>query len=96
MPTEKLMPVSEFCINHNIEISFIRTLQASGLIKIFSIKGTGFIGISEFKQLEKMVYLYYDLDINIEGLETITHLLNKNNMVQKEMTVLKNRLQLYE
>lgn len=96
MPKEKLLPVSEFCTNHNIEISFIQSLQASGLIKIFSISGTGFIGVSEFKQLEKMVYFYYDLDINIEGLETITHLLNKNSAMQDEITSLKNRLRLYE
>jgi len=36
------------------------------------------------------------MDINLEGIETVTHLLQRINLLQNEIIVLKNRLRLYE
>jgi len=33
-----LIPIDKFCSSHNIEISFISSLQESGLIEITTIK----------------------------------------------------------
>ena len=96
MQTENLIAVDAFCANYNIEISFISSLQQIGLIEITTIKETEFINASQLRQLEKIVHLYYELDINIEGIETITHLLHRINSMQDEITALKNRLRLYE
>ena len=41
MQTEYLIAVDEFCANLNIEISFISSLQQTGLIEITTIKETG-------------------------------------------------------
>jgi len=96
MQTENLISINEFCINHNIEISFISSLQQTGLIEITTIKETGFIDVSQLRQLEKIVRFYFDLDINLEGIETITHLLQRINSMHDEITRLRNRLRLYE
>ena len=96
MQTENLIAVDAFCANYNIEISFISSLQQIGLIEITTIKETEFINASQLRHLEKIVHLYYELDINIEGIETITHLLHRINSMQDEIIELKNRLQLYE
>jgi hypothetical protein len=96
MQTENLIAINEFCINHNIEISFISSLQQTGLIEITTIKETGFIDASQLQQLEKIVRFYYELDINLEGIETITHLLQRISYMQEEIRMLKNRLRLYE
>jgi hypothetical protein len=96
MQTENLIAINEFCINHNIEISFISSLQQTGLIEITTIKETGFIDASQLQQLEKIVRFYYELDINLEGIETVTHLLKRINSMQDEIIELKNRLRLYE
>jgi hypothetical protein len=96
MLSKNLVPINEFCINHNIEISFISSLQQSGLIEITNIKETSFIDISQLRQLEKIVRFYFDLDINLEGIETITHLLQRINSMQDEIRTLRNRLRLYE
>jgi hypothetical protein len=96
MQKEKLIAVDEFCINHNIEISFISTLQQTGLIEITTIKKTEFIDINQLKQLEKFIRFYYDLDINLEGIETITYLLQRIESLQEEVVALRNRLRLYE
>ncbi len=96
MNTQQLIPAREFCAHHNIEVSFIRSLQANGLIEITTIEETAFIQVSHLQQLEKIVRLYYDLDINLEGVETISHLLQKISSMQDEITMLKNRLRLYD
>ena len=79
MQTENLIAVNEFCVNHNIEISFISSLQQTGLIEITTIEETGFIDADQLQQLEKFIRLYYELDINLEGIETINHLLQRIN-----------------
>jgi hypothetical protein len=96
MYKEKLIPANEFCASHHIEISFISSLQETGLIEIKTIEETGFIPVSQLQQLEKFVRLYHELDINLEGIDSITHLLQRITDMQDEITALKNRLRLHE
>jgi hypothetical protein len=96
MQTESLIAVDEFCANHNIEISFINSLRQTGLIEITTIKKSWFIDADNLHQLEKFIRLYYELDINIEGIDTINHLLKRIDSLQDEIIVLRNRLRLYE
>ena len=96
MQTEGLIAADIFCANHNIEISFITSLQQTGLIEITSINDTWFIDSTQLQQLEKIVRFYYELDINLEGIETITHLLQRVTSLQDEIIALRNRLRLYE
>ena len=96
MQKENLIALDEFCANHNIEISFISSLQQTGLIEISTIEQTGFIDAGQLQQLEKFLRFYYDLDINLEGIETITQLLQRINSMQEEIISLRNRLRLYE
>lgn len=96
MPTKKLIAVNEFCINHNIEYSFISSLQETGLIEIATIEKGAFIDADQLRQVEKFIHFYYDLDINLEGIETITYLLQRMNAMQDEIISLRNRLSLYE
>jgi chaperone modulatory protein CbpM len=94
--TEYLIALEEFCAINDVEISFISSLQDNGLIEVKLIKETGFIDSSQVQQLEKIVRFYYEFGINLEGVETITHLLNRINSLQNEIISLKNRLALYE
>jgi hypothetical protein len=91
-----LIHTNEFCAKHNIEISFINSLQEAGLIEITTFKETEYIHESQLHELEKIIRLYYELDINLEGIETVIHLLRQINDMQDEITLLKNRLRLYE
>ena len=93
---DDLIAVNEFCVNHDIEISFINLLQQNGLIEISSIESKYFVGKEQLPQLEKFVRFYYDLDINLEGIEAINFLLQRIENLQNEIVVLKNKLRLYE
>ena len=96
MQKENLIPANEFCLHHNIEISFISSLQDYGLIECIIIDDNPFIAASQLTELEKLLRFHYDLDINLEGIDVIIHLLNRLKSMQEEMAVLKNRLRLYE
>jgi len=91
-----LIGIKEFCANHNIEISFIHSLHETGLIKVITIKETCFIDVEQLPQLEKIILFYFELNINLEGIESITHLLDRVNLMQAEIIALRNRLRLYE
>jgi len=96
MQTEYLIAIDEFCTKHNIEVSFINSLQQTGLIEIIIIEEVGFIQKEQIQQLEKFMRFYYELDINLEGIETISHLLQRVTDLQEEITELRNKLNLYE
>ncbi len=96
MQTKYLIAIEEFCNKNGIEISFISSLQQSGMVEITTIKETGFIDANQLQQLEKIIRFYNELGINLEGIETINHLLQKINTLQDEIIKLKNRLRLYE
>lgn len=91
-----LIPADEFCANHNIEVSFIRSLQETGLLEITTIEETVYIPASQLRELERIIRLYFEMDINMEGIETINHLLQRIKFMQDEIMVLRNRLRLYE
>lgn len=91
MESEELIPAKDFCIYHNIEISFINSLEDSGLITVTAREQQTYIPAEEIQKLEKFVRLHYDLDINIEGIETISYLLEKIEHMQHEIRALRNR-----
>ena len=91
-----LIPASEFCACHNIETSFINSLQEAGLLDIIIVEETVFIDESHLPELEKIVHLYFELDINLEGIETVINLLRRINSMEDEIILLKNRLRLFE
>jgi hypothetical protein len=93
---DDLIAVNEFCVNHHIEFSFINLLQQNGLIEIRTIESKYFVEKEQLPQLEKYVRFYYELNINLEGIETISYLLQRIENLQNEIIKLKNRLRLYE
>lgn len=91
-----MIPASEFCIHHNIKLSFIYSLNESGLIEIVNQEETIFLRVSQLSHLEMLVRLNHEMDINLEGIETITYLLNRINDMQQQIVLLTNRLSMYE
>ena len=96
MTNEEMVAAHEFCISHNVEITFLHSLCESGLLEITTVEENVFINQEMLPELEKLVRLHYDMDINLEGIEVIHHLLQQINAMQAEMRVLKNKLDLYE
>ncbi len=95
MQEEHLILVHELCIYHNVELKFIHSLQEHGLIKLTNVEEKSFIPFSQLLELEKMIRLHYDLDVNVEGIDVIHHLVKKLEDAQNEIGRLKIRLKFY-
>ena len=96
MSKEDLISAKEFCSSHNLEVSFIYSLQQYGLLEITTIEEIIYLPASELPQAERMARLYNDLGINMEGIDAIKHLLQRVEDMQQEIVMLKSRLRLYE
>ena len=86
---------TEFCTHYGVEASFIAQLQQDGLIELVEEEEL-LIPLEGLSNLEKYARLHYDLDINTEGIEAISYLLQRIGEMQTQIADLKARLRLYE
>ncbi|TKC06046.1 chaperone modulator CbpM [Pedobacter frigoris] len=91
----QLITITEYCVNCNIEPSFIISLEDQGIITLELVDNEKYISVGQLKEMERYIHLHYDLEINIEGIDAIRHLLDKVDRMQKEITELKSRLSLH-
>lgn len=93
MQTEFII-VSEYCHKCQIEPSFIDLLQDSGLIEIRDDANERYLLISQLPDVERYSRMYYDLSINMEGIEAIHHLLDRMDQMRREISTLRNQLRI--
>jgi chaperone modulatory protein CbpM len=96
MSTQELISVNELCQHCQVEFSFIRSLEQSGLIHIITQGEGTYVETDQVRELETWIRLNQTLEINLEGIEAISHLLKRIKKMQQELTKLKNRLRLHE
>ena len=88
--------ISEYCDKCHIEPTFIDMLCESGLIDVEQEGGERYLPFSELPDVERYSRMYYDLSINMEGIDAIHHLLNRVKSMQQQIGHLKKRLRVYE
>ena len=96
MSEEEFIPIEMFCSFYNVEPSFLETLESHGLISIGQKENQRFIFKEEMAELEKFSRMYYELSINVAGIDALKNLLEKINQLQHEAAILKARLSIYE
>lgn len=96
MANPNLTAAHDFCSYHEIDITLISSFEEAGLIELVVVDEKSFIPETQLPQLERMVRLHHDLDINLPGIEAITHLLQRVHTMQQDMLELRNRLRIYE
>lgn len=96
MENDQLVEIQILCTHYSIEPSFIDTLSEYGLLEMMTRDEHRFIEKERLSDLERLIHLHYDLEINMEGIDTITHLLDRVNELHNELNQLRNRLRLYE
>ncbi len=96
MRLEDFISVTDFCAIHNISHALIIKLKEYELVEIIEERDIFYIPLEELPKTEKIIRLHADLDINLEGVEVITQLLQRVEKMQDEMQRLRNRLRLYE
>ncbi|MBL7733845.1 MAG: chaperone modulator CbpM [Chitinophagaceae bacterium] len=92
MEKAKKISVEQCCIYYQIETSFMQQLDEHGLIELKRSGKKAFITYEQLSDLEKFIRMHYDMEINLEGIEAITHLLNRMHRLQQEIKKLENEL----
>ncbi len=95
MAIQNLIAVKEFCAHHDISAEFLLDLQHNEIIELVTIKRTSFIDTKQLPSLEKAIRLYRDLQINVEGIQTILQLLSTIERKELELNYLRNQLDFY-
>lgn len=89
----ELIIISDYCDKCHIEPSFIDLLQEEGLIDVqMEEGGKRCLLFSQLPDVERYSRMYYDLSINMEGIDAIHYLLERMDEMQKEINRLQARL----
>lgn len=95
MNTEYII-IGEYIKHCNIEPQFIAQLEENGLIHVLEVENERSLPLDELANLERYTRMYYDLSINIEGIDIIDHLLKRILQLQDEMRILRSQLHVLE
>ncbi|MBK7556046.1 MAG: hypothetical protein IPI55_16005 [Flavobacteriales bacterium] len=96
MSTEQLIAVEVFATHQGVEATFVHALHERGLVHITVVQEQHFLEPEQLARIEQLARLHYDLDINLEGLEAISHLLDRMDAAHRDLRTLRERLQRYE
>lgn len=88
--------VTHLCTHYQAETTFFERLEAFGLIHLIQVDQTPAIEVESIKEVERWIHLHYDLNINMEGLDAISHLLRRMENLQSELSQAKSRLRSIE
>ncbi len=91
----ELIIISEYCAKCNIDPLFIDLLHENDLIEIYTEGEERYLSYSQLPDIEHYSRLYYDLSINIEGIDVIRHLLDQIEDMQREINELRSKLDLF-
>ena len=90
-----LIIINDFCDRCHVDPSFITELEEDGLIEVRVIDEERYLPASQLAELERYTHLYYDLSINMEGIDAIHHLLQRMEEMQRELHELRSQLRLF-
>jgi hypothetical protein len=91
-----LIIITEYTKYSDIEPQFIDLLEEYGLIETIQEDNQRCIHHDHLLQIERFARMYYELSINIEGIDVINHLQQQIEILRRERRNLRNRLCLLE
>jgi hypothetical protein len=96
MEKENLIPVDDFCHYHHVAISFIHTLEDTGLIETVTVEATQYLEPEKLGALEKYTRLHQELEIHPEDLDVVSGLLERLEALQQKLNELQGQVRFYE
>lgn len=92
MEHDDLITLDELCRHYAVELTFISRLSEYGLLEIVLLEQKPCIHKSRLGDFERLMRMHYDLDINLAGMDAISHLLDRVHHLQSELRILRSRL----
>ncbi len=96
MARQDYILVKTLCVQYKVEVTFFKELDSIGLLEIETLENDEVIPEEKLADVEKMIRLHRELNVNIEGIDIIFNLLQKEIELKNEVQELKNRLRFYE
>ncbi|MGO1520657.1 MAG: chaperone modulator CbpM [Sphingobacterium sp.] len=84
-----LFNLIDICKANNIERTFVRELHRNGLIEIIIKKEQEYLEEEQLLHVERYSTWYYELEVNMQGIEVVHHLLDKIEKLQHEIRELR-------
>ncbi|WP_226065615.1 chaperone modulator CbpM [Kaistella polysaccharea] len=69
---------------YNVEITFFDSLEEAGLVSTITENEIKYLMYEELPAFERFTTWYYDLEVNLPGLEVINHLLEQLEKLRSE------------
>ncbi len=87
-----LIKVVDFCTSRKVETTFVRTMEEYGLVQFVVEQQEQYIDEDELKKLERFSNLYYELEVNPQGIAVAHNLLQRVEKLQDEIIQLRSQL----
>lgn len=94
--SEKKITYTECLQIYQVEASFLDELQSSGLIEIVIEEEDRYIEYNYLQEIEQFVRWHYELEINMEGIEALHHMLQQVRNLQSDVAQLRGELKFYK
>jgi|SRR5690606_32600333 len=91
MEKSTLILVKTFCENCSISFELFRRLTDYGLIETVIVAEEEYVDETNLAKAEQMLRLHTHLQINFEGLDVISSLLEKIEVLEEEIKMLKRK-----
>lgn len=93
---ETYISISEFCEREQLEVSFVSALIEEGMVTITEVNETVCIYEEEIPRIRKFSRLHDELEINVQGIDTIANLLDRIELLEHEVLQLRARVKRFE
>ncbi len=90
------IPVDTLCTHYQIEHSFVMHLSNMELIEVQTIDQAYCIHEEQLGHLERIIRLQQDLNIDLDSLDVVLHLVQKVESLQQELSEARSRLRWFE
>lgn len=96
MSLDNFVPIQTVCSHYQVEESFMHHLMEYGFIETIFDGQTTCIEMEQLQKIEKIIRMYHELELNMEGIDVIFNLLQKIMTLQDELALTRDRLRIYE
>jgi|SRR5690554_4047688 len=96
MEKQEYILIKTLCVQYNVETSFFKELDSIGLIEIENIENDEVLPEEKIGDVEKMIRIHRELNVNIEGIDVVFNMLQKEMELRAEVQKLRNKLRFYE
>jgi chaperone modulatory protein CbpM len=96
MPTATLISAHEFLAYHQLDVSFVITLEEQGVLETTTIGPVPYLHPDQLGPIERLIRLHRELAVHVDDLDIVAHLLERLERVQEQVSELQNRLAFYE